>query len=119
MKNMIKISLVLMLLIVSSAIYPVIALDTSTNQVSASFLDQIEVMKEVWDPDLEEWVDYYEAEKDESVTFKITITYRQTCPDGVNLSDIQVIDTLPENITYVSSSTYNESWINGSKIIWI
>ena len=81
-------------------------------------LEEIEVIKTVWDPDLEEWVDYYEAEIDEIVTFKINITYRKTCPNGKNATDIIVLDTLPADLDYDDSAPYDESWINGNKIYW-
>jgi hypothetical protein len=118
MNNKIKTSLLLTLLIISSIFYPVSAYNTKTNPFSANSIDEIEIIKEVWDPNIEDWVDYYEAEKNETVTFRITITYRQTCPDGVNLTDIEVVDTLPEEIAYGSSSPYEESWIDENKIYW-
>jgi len=118
MNNKIKISLVLTLLIISSIFYPVSAFKTKSNPLSPSPVNGIEVIKEIWDPGIEDWVDYYEAEKDETVTFRITITYRQTCPDGEYLTDIEVVDTLPDDLIYGSSSPYEESWIDNNKVYW-
>ncbi len=118
MKNKIKISIVITLLIITSLFYPVNAFEIYNNTKTIDPTEEIEVIKTVWNPDLEEWVDYYEAEIDEIVTFKITITYRKTCQNGKNATDIIVIDTLPADLDYDDSSQYDESWIDGNQIYW-
>jgi fimbrial isopeptide formation D2 family protein/uncharacterized repeat protein (TIGR01451 family) len=118
MKNKIKISLVLTLLILTSLFYPVNALDITTKNISTFPTEEIEVIKTVWDTDLGEWVEYYEAELNEIVTFNITIIYRKTCPEGEKASDIRIVDTLPPDLNYTDSSQYNESWIDGDRIHW-
>lgn len=118
MKNNVKISLVTMLLMITSILYPVNAIDIPNYLGTLAPIEEIEVIKTVWDPNLEEWVDYYEAEIDEIVTFNITITYQKTCPEGKNVTDIVIIDILPADLNFSDSSPYNESWINGNIIYW-
>ena len=118
MKNKIKITLVLTLLILTSLFYPVNALDITIYQEAANRTEEIEVIKTVWNPDLEEWVEYYDAEIYETVVFNITITYKKTCQEGMNATDIIVVDTLPTSLSFENSNPYTESWIDGNKIYW-
>jgi hypothetical protein len=78
----------------------------------------ISVTKKIFKSDSIEWVDYYDAEISEKVIFNLTITYHKTCLFGCSAINISVIDNLPSGLSYVGSSFYNESFINGSKIHW-
>ena len=78
----------------------------------------INVTKTIWDSDKLEWVDYYEADLSEKVAFNITITYNKNCLFGISAEQIQVIDNIPDGLEYKGSINYNESVINGSKILW-
>ena len=118
MRNKIKISSVIILLLLTSLFYPVNAFDVTINQLSKSYANEIEVEKTVWDPNINEWVDFYEADIDETVTFNITITYKKTCQDGENATDIVVNDTLPIGLSFIESDPFNESYIDGNLIVW-
>jgi hypothetical protein len=78
----------------------------------------INVTKTVWNSDISDWVDYYEAELSEIVHFNITITYNKNCLFGYSAEQIQVNDTLPSGLEYEGSENYNETYINGSQIFW-
>jgi hypothetical protein len=78
----------------------------------------INVTKKVWNPDILDWVDYYESELFEIVLFNITITYHKNCVFGCTAEQIQVIDSLPDGLNYEGSYFYNESFINGSQVYW-
>ena len=78
----------------------------------------INVTKKVWNPDILEWIDYYESELSEIVLFNITITYHKNCVFGCTAEQIQVIDSIPDGLEFEESYSYNESFINGSQIYW-
>ena len=116
MKTKIGISLMLMLLMITSTFTIVGAADKSALD-NQSCPRPIDVVKKVWDR--EDWVDEYEAEKDEIVTFKITITYNKNCYAPIPMAtNLVVIDELPADLTYLDSTPYDESWIDGNLIYW-
>jgi hypothetical protein len=78
----------------------------------------IDVSKKIWNSDIEEWVDYYDAELSEIVLFNITVTYNKNSIFSIAAQNISVIDNLPSNLNYIGSLNYNESFINGSLIYW-
>lgn len=78
----------------------------------------IDVEKKVWDPSIEEWVDYYNAELFDIVLFNITISYHKNCFFGCSAVDIRVNESLPPGLGYKGSILFNESFIDGNKIIW-
>jgi hypothetical protein len=127
MKKSIGISLLLTIMIILSPITVIGAtnlnIDKSNLVISSLFSDPfqvhpINITKMIWDSDVSEWVDYYEAELSERVIFNITITYNKNCLFGVSAEQIQVIDYIPDGLEYEGSINYNESLINSSKIIW-
>lgn len=78
----------------------------------------IDVEKRVWDSDIEEWVDYYDAELFDIVLFNITISYHKNCFFGCSAIDIRVNESLPPGLSYKGSFLFNESFIDGNKIVW-
>ncbi|RLF32678.1 MAG: hypothetical protein DRM98_03485 [Thermoplasmata archaeon] len=77
---------------------------------------EIEVTKKAWDG--ESWVDSYNAELGETVTFNITITYHAGC--GYIATNIVAEDTInPDGLSYTyDSSNYEPSSITGNTITW-
>ena len=78
----------------------------------------INVTKKVWNPEILEWVDYFEADLSDIILFNITITYYKNCLFGCKAEDIQAIDYIPPGLIYEGSTNYNESFINGNQIFW-
>lgn len=117
MKRKIGISLVLTLLMVASAFSAVNAGEIyGICEEGGDECLPIDVVKKVWDGC--EWVDYYEPELYEILTFNITVTYHKNCPNGYQATDIVVKDTLPVQLEYIGSTPFAESWINENKIYW-
>jgi len=127
MKKRIGISLIITFLIILSPMTVVGAVNQNLEK-SNLFINILEgdpcsihpinVIKKVWNPDILEWVDYYESELYEILLFNITITYNKNSVFGFRAEQIQVIDSIPDGLEYEGSYFYNESFINGSQIFW-
>ena len=76
------------------------------------------VLKEVWDG--EDWVDYYEAEIGETVTFRINVTYHNTTVGSHWAEEIYVYDTLPICLEYEADpdNPNQPTEVVGKKITW-
>jgi len=75
----------------------------------------VEIDKKVWDPVRESWVDEINAKIGENVKFKITV---HNC-GNVDLTNIQVSDTLPVCLEYVENSAEPQPFMVGEhSIIW-
>jgi hypothetical protein len=118
MRYKIAITIFLMLLMLTSAFSATSITKKSEtwNKESNLCPEHIEVTKMIWNG--AQWVDYYESDINEIITFNITITYNKNCQNGLMATNIVVTDTIPEDFTYVGSYVYNESYIVGNLIYW-
>jgi len=83
--------------------------------------ESLEVEKEVWDEDLQEWVDEIDADYGDTVTFRITVTYYNvTDPDHEHwATNIFINDTLPDCLEYdIGSASPDEPDISGNILTW-
>ena len=83
--------------------------------------ESLEVVKEVWDEDAQEWVDEIDADLYQEVAFRITITYHNvTQPQYAHYAEnIVVNDTLPDCLEYVTGSAEPfEPDISGDLLTW-
>ena len=75
------------------------------------------IEKEVWDPNLEAWVEEIDASVGETITFKITIFYYGN--GSYNLYNIHVKDELPECLDYAYNAIPSETHVSGDgRTIW-
>lgn len=72
------------------------------------------IEKTVWDPVAEEWVEEISVYIDETVTFKIELTYY----GNYNLSDISIRDELHYYLEYTGIADPPEDGISGNNIWW-
>lgn len=72
------------------------------------------IEKMVWDPDGEEWVEEISIYIDDTVTFKIDLTYY----GNYNLSSISILDELHSSMEYAGNADPPETNISGNFIWW-
>lgn len=117
MKRKTEISLTMALLMVVST-FAVGAANVSINEdPQPTPFPFGEVVKEVFNGTC--WVDCVEAELDDTLRFKITLTYYNTDhPNATYARDIVVVDTLPDCLIYANNATLGETDISGQVITW-
>ena len=82
------------------------------------YMGDIELEKSIKDG--EDWVNTYHAHPGEIIRFRITVTYHDVDgPDGTGylLKNINIVDTLPDELTYLGNSTHEENE-DGQIITW-
>jgi uncharacterized repeat protein (TIGR01451 family) len=86
-------------------------LDESNNCLSNTYAcctPSIEVIKQVWSPKLEQWVESINAQLEQTVRFRCTISNNGECCD---LTKLQVGDVLSDSLKYANNATVNgKSW---------
>jgi len=121
-----KTNIIVMLLALSLVISPVVSKSTastvctgiiSTNNIS----ERVEVEKTIYDDGL--WVDSVQADMEQSLRFKIKVTYHDTDGPGIGykIVDITVDDILPVGLEYNGNATIDEDSISldGKMVTWI
>ena len=83
--------------------------------------EELDIEKKVYDG--VNWVDQIEAELEDIVSFKITITYHKTThPNAVYLKDFYIMDILPPCLEYADNAMVNgfamEPEISGNILFW-
>jgi hypothetical protein len=103
MKNKMKISFILAIITVIASI-PVVTAETNQDPIQppeGEYFPFGEIVKEVWDVNLQEWTNFVSAGINETVKFKITIKYKLTDHPNANHSmNIIIYDLLPECLNY-------------------
>jgi len=113
-KNVLVVTLVLVALLGSSMFTGV-----AVNVETSNFSESLEVVKDVFNG--EEWVDNIDAEIDETVQFRITLTYHNVTDPGHThyAVNINVTDTLPEGLEYVVGSAQpEEPDVSDGVLVW-
>ena len=68
----------------------------------------LQVFKQVWKNESEEWVDVLNIEKNEVVQFNITVLYN----GSFNVTDVHIIDYLSEHMVFIGNATVNDVKLN-------
>jgi uncharacterized repeat protein (TIGR01451 family)/fimbrial isopeptide formation D2 family protein len=76
---------------------------TTTGILTVNMVGQLDVVKKVYNG--ENWVDEINAELDDVVQFKITVTYHNETPGHHYAYNIVVTDTLPSCLEYITDSS--------------
>ena len=116
MKKITKINIILAIMIIISIFSNVNAYPNQGAIEPLNGYAPIDVSKKVWDGNA--WVDSVVFPYGASVIFNITITYNKNCEDGVWVTMIQAVDTLPPFLEYNNSITYKPDTINDDVLIW-
>jgi uncharacterized repeat protein (TIGR01451 family) len=70
--------------------------------------------KEVWDPELQAWVDEIDASVGDTIRYRISIIYY----GGWTLYNIKIVDELPECLEYADDAIPEEPEIAGNTLFW-
>ena len=103
MKRKTTISLMLALLMIISTFSAAGLTEKSDiSNVKVIIVEPIDVEKKVWDG--QDWVDYYEAELSEVVSFKINVIFNAKCTYAINATNIIIIDEIQFSRIYIVST---------------
>jgi len=98
------------------------SLDHSTNVIGFDVGNQnLEVTKTVYDEVTSEWVDEIYAGLNETLRFRVDITYHNIDETSINncrLANITILDILSAGLIYVNNSTVEETWYDGNEVFW-
>ena len=75
---------------------------------------QIELTKEVWDSQSNQWVDYLETTIGANLAFRIIIVNTGTIP----LIELEVVDYLPMLLEYRDAANYTPSQVSPHQVTW-
>jgi uncharacterized repeat protein (TIGR02543 family) len=111
------VTLILLTSVVSTIGIAVKIKESSDNEIITSEVP-IEFSKEIlYEGD---WVDEIQAEVEDIVRFKITLTYHDTDGPGISelIRNITITDTLPLGLDYLGNALPPETEIVGQNVIW-
>jgi len=120
MKTKILALTIVLILMITSVSYMAPALETCGEElVVVDDSEVVELTKLI--KDSENWVNELDVDINDTVRFKISITYHDS--DGPSgqaymLRDIIIVDILPDGLEYVGDATTEESSVEGNVITW-